>query len=58
MPTVATGRCTDLLWHARATASPGPVGLSWQRVRVDTEEQFRGLDAVDARTAWVGGSDG
>ncbi len=37
---------------------PAPVGLSWHRVGVDTEEQFRGLDVVNARTAWVGGSDG
>ena len=32
--------------------------LHWRHVDVDTDQQFRGLDAVDARTAWVGGSDG
>ena len=35
-----------------------PTGLSWQRVGVDSDEQFRGLDVVDRRTAWVGGSAG
>ncbi len=37
---------------------PAPVGLGWRSVDVATDEQFRGLDAVDADVAWVGGSDG
>lgn len=32
--------------------------LRWHHVDVRTDQQFRGLDAVDARTAWVGGSAG
>ncbi|CUR55206.1 putative oxidoreductase (secreted protein) [metagenome] len=32
--------------------------LAWRSVNVDTDQQFRGLDALDARHAWVGGSDG
>jgi len=38
--------------------APAPALLSWRSVDVDSEEQFRGLDAVDRTTAWVGGSDG
>ena len=43
---------------ARPDRVPAPAGLSWQRVDVNSEEQFRGLDVVDRRTAWVGGSAG
>jgi photosystem II stability/assembly factor-like uncharacterized protein len=31
---------------------------SWQLKPVDSTEQFRGLDAVSRRVAWVGGSKG
>jgi photosystem II stability/assembly factor-like uncharacterized protein len=30
----------------------------WKPVPTGSTQQYRGLDAVDARTAWVGGSDG
>lgn len=33
-------------------------GLRWERVDVGTDQQLRGLAALDARHAWVGGSDG
>ena len=40
----------------------GPAGHhalpSWQLTPVDTVEQFRGLDAVSHKVAWVGGSNG
>jgi photosystem II stability/assembly factor-like uncharacterized protein len=32
--------------------------LGWSKVDIDTGQQLRGLAAVDARTAWVGGSKG
>jgi photosystem II stability/assembly factor-like uncharacterized protein len=32
--------------------------LHWRHVDVSTDQQFRGLDAVSASTAWVGGSEG
>jgi photosystem II stability/assembly factor-like uncharacterized protein len=35
-----------------------PPSPHWRHVDVRTDQQFRGLDAVDARTAWVGGSAG
>ncbi len=43
-----------------ATASPGgppspPGAKGWQTQVVDTDQSFRGLDAVDGRTAWVTG---
>lgn len=42
-----------------AQASPPPQPRPhWRHVDVDTDQQFRGLDAVDASTAWVGGSAG
>ncbi|MFC7494418.1 MULTISPECIES: WD40/YVTN/BNR-like repeat-containing protein [unclassified Nocardioides] len=47
-----------------ATAAPTSAApdraprLSWHHVDVDTDQQLRGLDAVDADTAWVGGSGG
>src|SRR4051794_30322563 len=40
------------------TADAARPRLQWQHVDVHTKQQFRGLDAVDARTAWVGGSTG
>src|SRR5688500_19959372 len=30
----------------------------WKPVPTGSDQQYRGLDAVDERTAWVGGSDG
>ena len=30
-------------------------GLSWSETVVDADQSFRGLDAVDRRTAWVAG---
>jgi photosystem II stability/assembly factor-like uncharacterized protein len=32
--------------------------LHWRHVDVETDQQFRGLAAVNKRVAWVGGSDG
>src|SRR4051794_25781149 len=44
------------------SAPPGPSragGLTWQRVDLPHSHQsLRGLDAVDARTAWVSGDNG
>ena len=39
-------------------ARPPRADLDWQSVNVATDQQFRGLDAVSAKTAWVGGSNG
>jgi len=39
-------------------APPGRQHLAWHRDADHTGEQLRGLAAVDARTAWVGGSEG
>jgi photosystem II stability/assembly factor-like uncharacterized protein len=47
---------TSLVAAAPSTAAP--PGLHWRHVDVQTDQQFRGLDAVSARTAWVGGSTG
>jgi photosystem II stability/assembly factor-like uncharacterized protein len=43
-----------------ALAEPAAAAhrLHWKKVDVATDQQFRGLDALDARHAWVGGSDG
>lgn len=50
-----------LLVGAPAGAAPEerskPV-LGWRSVDVDTTQQFRGLDAVSPKVAWVGGSEG
>ncbi|CAI9409809.1 WD40/YVTN/BNR-like repeat-containing protein [Nocardioides sp. T2.26MG-1] len=40
-----------------ASAAP-PRSLHWRHVDVGTDQQLRGLDAVSASTAWVGGSAG
>ena len=41
---------------ARPAASLGPpTALSWRETVVDADQSFRGLDAVDRRTAWVTG---
>jgi photosystem II stability/assembly factor-like uncharacterized protein len=39
-------------------APPARPQLAWKHVDVTTDQQFRGLDAVSASTAWVGGSTG
>jgi photosystem II stability/assembly factor-like uncharacterized protein len=39
-------------------APPERARLHWEHVDVKTDQQFRGLDAVSASTAWVGGSTG
>jgi photosystem II stability/assembly factor-like uncharacterized protein len=48
--------------HAATAAAPGSShhglhghGLSWRQTVVDADQSFRGLDAVDRRTAWVTG---
>jgi photosystem II stability/assembly factor-like uncharacterized protein len=45
-----------------APSSPAPPAaravLTWEHVDVSTDQQFRGLDGVNDRTAWVGGSEG
>ncbi len=48
---------------AATAAAPSPAGAErpqwrWQDRSVDTDQQLRALDAVDDRTAWVGGSEG
>ncbi|MGD9960990.1 oxidoreductase [Nocardioides sp.] len=55
---VATGTATATPQPASGPAATGHHALSWHRVDVATDQQFRGLDALDARHAWVGGSDG
>ena len=37
---------------------PHPHASGWTRVDAPTDQQLRGLDAVDGRIAWVGGSAG
>jgi photosystem II stability/assembly factor-like uncharacterized protein len=53
-PLAATAAPTTAAQPAADRASR----LSWHHVDVDTDQQLRGLDAVDADTAWVGGSAG
>ncbi|MGI8645875.1 MAG: oxidoreductase [Nocardioides sp.] len=58
-----------LLTAALLLAAPATTGAavpdegaqakpSWQHVDIKTKQSFRGLAAVDATTAWVGGSEG
>ena len=41
-----------------ATAAAHKEPPRWVPVPTGSDQQYRGLDAVDKRTAWVGGSDG
>jgi photosystem II stability/assembly factor-like uncharacterized protein len=41
-----------------ATAAAHDGKLRWKPVPTGSDQQYRGLDAVDKRVAWVGGSDG
>lgn len=41
-----------------AAASNGPSGLSWRLLDTGSTEHFRGLAAVSASVAWLGGYDG
>jgi photosystem II stability/assembly factor-like uncharacterized protein len=41
-----------------ATAAAHERKLRWKPVPTGSDQQYRGLDAVDERIAWVGGSDG
>jgi photosystem II stability/assembly factor-like uncharacterized protein len=49
---------TTITAGSAAAAPPRSHLLHWKHVDVRTDQQFRGLDAVDRRTAWVGGSEG
>src|SRR3954452_11051343 len=54
-------RRTVLLALALALALPAAASAHaprWIPVPTGSDQQFRGLDAVDRRTAWVGGSAG
>lgn len=50
---LATGAL--LAGAAHADPDPGLPVLSWDETVVDADQGFRGLDAVDRRTAWVTG---
>jgi photosystem II stability/assembly factor-like uncharacterized protein len=41
-----------------AAAAAHQKPLTWKPVPTGSDQQYRGLDAVDRKTAWVGGSDG
>jgi photosystem II stability/assembly factor-like uncharacterized protein len=47
-----------LMFVAPAVASAHDRKLRWKPVPTGSDQQYRGLDAVDKRTAWVGGSAG
>src|SRR5262245_32658861 len=49
---------TSQIAPASAGGGHGHHDPTWQSVGVDTDQQFRGLDATDRRHAWVGGSAG
>ena len=50
--------CSAMPPAAQAGPPERPHRLHWKSVDVGTDQQFRGLDALDSRHAWVGGSDG
>lgn len=54
----ATATIGALLSPLSPTAAAPADDLHWRSVNVESDEQFRGLDAVNADVAWVGGSDG
>lgn len=47
-----------LLLALPASAAAGHHPLRWEPVPTGSDQQYRGLDAVNARVAWVGGSAG
>lgn len=51
---LSTALATGTLLASAAHADADPT-LSWDEVVVDADQSFRGLDAVDRRTAWVAG---
>ncbi len=56
LTTLATAAATVAALPAQADRDRGPDReLRWQQTVVDAEQSFRGLDAVDRRTAWVSG---
>ena len=47
---------TPFLGSAAQAGSTKPSGApSWKETVIDADQSFRGLDAVDRRTAWVTG---
>ncbi|WP_219923888.1 WD40/YVTN/BNR-like repeat-containing protein [Nocardioides campestrisoli] len=42
--------------HHGSHPGPGPEAPEWQVSVIDADQSFRGLDAVDRRTAWAAGS--
>ena len=56
LTTLATAAVTVAALPAQADRDRGPDReLRWQQTVVDADQSFRGLDAVDRRTAWVSG---
>lgn len=55
--TVAAALAVPLAASSAGAAPPSPpsVGADWEVTVVDTDQSFRGLDAVDRVTAWVTG---
>jgi photosystem II stability/assembly factor-like uncharacterized protein len=56
---LATGLAAPTSTAAGSRSAPrAEDALRWAHRDVDTDQQFRGLDALDRRHAWVGGSKG
>ena len=54
----ATLALTTLTFAPAAQAAQSGGAYDWTSVNVDTTQGFRALDAIDAKTAWVGGDGG
>jgi photosystem II stability/assembly factor-like uncharacterized protein len=58
--TLAAPLTAGLMAHANADPSGPSAGpaLRWHQTRVGSKEELRGLDPIDANTAWVSGDKG
>lgn len=57
-PALAVAAAVGALAGPAGATDRDPTLPTWQLRPVDSEEQFRGLDAVSRDVAWVGGSNG
>jgi photosystem II stability/assembly factor-like uncharacterized protein len=57
-PVLALALAVPLAGQGSATTTTARAGVTWHQTRVGSDQELRGLDAINGRTAWVSGDAG
>lgn len=57
-PALALALAVPLAGQVSATTTSARAGVTWHQTKVGSDQELRGLDAIDGRTAWVSGDAG